>query len=604
MPPLDLSLPQAAPVTLDAWLTLAVLLALLALFVWNRWRADVVAALSAAALIVLGVVTPAQGISGFANEATVTVAFMLIISGGLVKTGAIDAVALLMTRLARKSEARLLALILAVVTPVSALINNTAAVAVLLPVVLGVARNTGNAPSKLLMPLSFASQLGGTLTLIGTSTNLLVAAIVVDLGFERIGLFDITAPAAVLAGIGLLYLLTLGRRLTPNRPAPRSLLEIYELNEYVTALEVQSRSPLAGRSLAESRFGSRFGLQIIIIEREEGRVTMPSGGVVLRTGDVLLVQGTIADIAEVGQREGLKITGTSSSLEKVGKTEQRLAEILITPRSRMIGRTLRQLEFRARYGVSALGIRRHGEPIHAAIGDIRLRPGDILLVQGSTEALRQLHEDGHVSLIGLIDMKPRRRRLMLLATSIMTLVVLLPALGLTTILMSAFIGVLLMILTGCIAPDEAYAELDGQVLVLLAALLPLGIALQETGVAAVIARGLAGVAEPLGAYGLLACVYVVTVALTAIVSNAATAVVMTPIAVSVAIASGLSPMPFVLAVMFAASNSFVTPMGYHTNLFVYGPGGYEFHDYIRVGGPLTILMIIAATLVIPLFHGF
>jgi di/tricarboxylate transporter len=193
---------------------------------------------------------------------------------------------------------------------------------------------------------------------------------------------------------------------------------------------------------------------------------------------------------------------------------------------------------------------------------------------------------------------------MLLATSIMTLVVLLPALGLTTILMSAFIGVLLMILTGCIAPDEAYAELDGQVLVLLAALLPLGIALQQTGVAAVIARGLAGLAEPLGPYGLLACVYIVTVALTAIVSNAATAVVITPIAVSVAMASGLSPMPFVLAVMFAASNSFVTPMGYHTNLFVYGPGGYEFHDYIRVGGPLTILMIVAATLVIPLFYGF
>lgn len=594
----------AASLAVDGWLTVAVLSAVLVLFVWNRWRADVVAASSAAALVGLGVVSPAQGISGFANEATLTVAFMLILSGGLVKTGVIDAVAVHATRLARKSERRLFVLMVAVVTPVSAFINNTAAVAVLLPVVLGAARSTGTAPSRLLMPLSFASQMGGSLTLIGTSTNLLVAAIVIDLGLDRIGLFEITAPALILAILGLLYLLTLGRRLTPQRPPPGDLLEIYELNDYVTALEIQPDSPLIGRSLAESRFGSRFGLQVVVIERFEGRVTAPTGSAVLRTGDVLLVEGKIANIAEVRQREGLAITGTAPSLAEVETQDRRLAEVLIPQRSRVHGRSLRQLQFRAHYGVSALGIRRHGEAIHDAIGDILLEPGDILLVQGSTDALRRLHDEGDVSLIGLVNVEPRRRSRLVAASAIMAAVVLLPALGFTTILVSAFFGALLMILTGCIDADDAYGELDGHVLVLLAALLPLGIALQETGVAAILASNLTSFAQPLGPHGLLACIYVLTVLLTAFVSNAATAVVLTPIAVSVAIGSGFSPMPFVLAVMFAASNSFVTPIGYQTNLFVFGPGGYEFHDFLRVGGPLTVLMIIAATFVIPLFFGF
>jgi di/tricarboxylate transporter len=265
---------------------------------------------------------------------------------------------------------------------------------------------------------------------------------------------------------------------------------------------------------------------------------------------------------------------------------------------------LREIRFRARYGMSVLGVRRHGEPIHEAIGAIRFEPGDILLVHGSAESLRSLHDEGDVSLIGVVPVRRRRRRRAGYAVAIMAAVVLLPAFGVTTILVSALLGTLAMFLTGCIEPGRAYEELDGQVLVLLAAMIPLGVALQQTGAATATARLLLTLLEPTGPLGALAGVYILTTVLTAVVSNAATAVVLTPIAISLAGSLGVSPMPFVIAVMFAASTSFATPIGYQTNMFIYGPGGYEFKDYLKVGGPLNILVAIVSTLVIPVFFPF
>lgn len=596
--------------TPDIALTLAVAAGALALFVWNRLPVDVVGLLVMVTLIVLGLVTPQEGISGFANEATVTVAAMLVLSTGMLRTGAVDVLARWVARLAEGSEFRLLAVVLAIVVPVSALINNTAAVAIMLPMLLGLAREMEIAPSRLLMPLSFGGQMGGTLTLIGTSTNLLVAGLVLDLGLDRIRLFDITPPALVLTAAGLVYLVTLGRWLTPTREAPTDLLQGYELRDYLTGLVVEEGSPLLGRSLAECRFGEEYGLQVLEIRRGEECLYSPGGGAVLHVGDLLLVRGKPQEIVEIGERDGLRITGTQPEMMLADADRQEdedgpvLAEGIVPPRSRVVGSSVRRLNFRARYGVTVLAVQRHDEPLQEPLGDIAFKAGDTLLLQGSADRLQELHKMGDISLLGPVQVPRKRRRKIGIAVLIMALVVLLPALEATTILVSSLAGAAAMFVTGCITPEEAYEEVDWMVIILLGSILPLGIAMQQTGTAAFLTQQLLEVTAALGPHGVLAALYLLTTLLTAVISNNAAAVVLTPIAVSTGVALEMSPLPLVIAVMLAASNSFVTPIGYQTNTFIYGPGGYRFSDFIRVGGPLNLLLLALATLVIPLFFPF
>jgi len=594
-------------------LTLGIAAGALALFAWNRLRVDVVGLIVMAALIVTGLVTPQEGVSGFSNEAMVTIAAMFVLSAGLVRTGAVDVLGRWVARLAGASEGRLLAISLALVIPLSAFVNNTPVVVVMIPMILGITRQTGIAPSRLFMPISFASQMGGTLTLIGTSTNLLVAGLALELGLGRIGLFDITPPALVLACVGVLYLLTVGRWLTPSRNPSTDLVASYELREYLTGLIVDEDSPLAGRTLRDSRFGEQHGLQVIGIEREGERVTFPRGGTHIHADDLLLVRGKVADIARIGETEHLRISGTrpelslaavSSATDEADPKRERLAEVIVPPRSPVVGSTLRSLNFRGRYGVPVLGIQRHGEPLHAALGDIELEAGDLLLVQANDAQLRGLHRGRDLALLGPIDLPARRRRKIKVAVPILAAVVLLAAFDVTTILVAAILGVVGMFLTGCITPEEAYREVDWMVLVLLGSIIPLGIAMQNTGTAHVIALGVVRLTEPLGLYGVLAAFYLLTSLLTEIISNNATAVVLTPVAIGTSVALGISPMPLVVAVMIAASNSYMTPIGYQTNTFIYGPGGYRFADFVRVGGPLNVLMLVAATVVIPLFFPF
>jgi di/tricarboxylate transporter len=567
-----------------------------------------------AALIVLGLVTPREGISGFANEATITVALMLVLSAGLLRTGTIDLLGRRMGRMAGGKERRLLLIVVAMSIPISAVLNNTAVVAILMPVVLGLSRTHAVAPSRILMPLSFASQIGGTITLVGTSTNLIVAGLVLDLGLDRIGLFDITPAALILAVVGVAYLLTLGAWLTPTRNSSSDLLQRYELGDYLAGLTLDPDSNLAGRSLAELRFAEEYGLEVLAIDRADGRVTALSGGTVLAPGDALLVRGTIAEIAHVEEIPGLRVSGSTPPLMEglgeggdaasSGDGDSLLAEVLVPPRSHVIGRSLRDLGFRARFGVGVLGLQRHGRAVQERIADLALEAGDVLLVQGPSSALQQVHQERDLALLGAVDVPARRKRKMKIAVPVMAGVVLLPAFGVTTILVSALLGAIAMFLTGCITPEEAYEEMDWSVIMLLGTLLPLGIAMQRSGTAEMLADGLVGATAPLGAYGTLAAFYLLTTALTSLISNAAAAVVLTPMAVATGAALGVSPIPFVITVMFAASNSFLTPIGYQTNLFVYAPGGYRFSDFVRVGGPLTLLLAAASTFIIPIFFPF
>jgi di/tricarboxylate transporter len=562
------------------------------------------------ALIVLGLVTPREGISGFSNEAMITVAAMFILSAGLLRTGAIDVMGRFAERASGRSELRLLLVSLLFVIPLSAFINNTPVVVVMIPMVLGIARKLNIAPSRLFMPISFGSQMGGTLTLIGTSTNLLVAGLVLELGMDRIRLFDITLPALVLTVVGVTYLLTVGRALTPTRHTPQDLLSSYDLRRYLTGLVVKADSPIVGQTLRDSKFGSNFGLQVIGIDRGGDRIAFPRGGQIVEAGDVLIVEGQIANIAGIEQVDHLEIAGTQPDFPieqprtQDARPETRLAEVIVPPRSPVVGRTLQELNFRNRYGVPVLGIQRHGEPLHERMRDVVLQPGDILLISGTNQELNALHRGGELALLGAVRLPARRRRKMKYAVSIIIGVVALAAFDVMPILVSSILGVIAMFLLRCITPDEAYEDIDWMVLVLLGSIIPLGIAMQNTGTAELVAALLVRATEPLGLYGVLATFYVLTSVMTEIISNNAAAVVLTPIAIATALALGASPMPFVIAVMLAASNSFMTPIGYQTNTFIYGPGGYRFSDFIRVGGPLNVLLIITATFAIPFFFPF
>jgi di/tricarboxylate transporter len=589
-------------------LTLAVAAGALGLFVWNRLRVDVVGLIVMAALIVTGLVTPREGISGFANEAMLTVAAMFVLSSGLVRTGAVDILGRWVARLAGGSEFRLLLVSIALVIPLSAFINNTPVVVVMIPLVLGIAREGGARPSKLFMPISFASQMGGTLTLIGTSTNLLVAGLVLELGLERIRLFDITPPALVLMVAGVLYLVTVGRWLTPVRQPARDVIESYELREYLTALVVEPDSPLADRSLGESRFGSEYGLEVVAIDREGRRLDRVGSSTVLHAGDVLVVRGKIPDIARIRDVAHLSI---ASPKPEIGEPRMAgsgsgtgLAELMVPPRSRLVGRSLRQTNFRHRFGVPVLGIQRHGAALRQRMRDVALAPGDLLLVQGTPDELRRIHEGRELTLLGAVTLPARRARKLRIAVPILAAVVLLAAFNVMPILVSAILGVIAMFLTGCVTPEEAYEDVDWMVLVLLGSIIPLGLAMQRTGAAELLATRIVHLTTPLGPVGTLAAFFLLTSLLTELISNNAAAVVLTPIAIATGIGLGVSPLPFVIAVMIAASNSFMTPIGYQTNTFIYGPGGYRFSDFLRVGGPLNLLMVIAAALVIPLFFPF
>ncbi|HUF13494.1 MAG TPA: SLC13 family permease [Longimicrobiales bacterium] len=604
-----------AALTRDVALALAVCALALLLFVWNRVRPDVVAGIVATVLMVSGLLTPAEAVSGFGNEATIIVGLLLVLSAALLRTGAVEQLGLLVGRIARDSELRLLVAVLLLVVPLSAFVNNTAAVAVLLPLVIGLARNASFSASRVLMPLSFAGQLGGTLTLIGSSTNLVVAGLVVQLGLGRIRLFDITPPAFAMVLVGVLYLLTVGRWLLPHREPVADLLESYELHDYLASIRVGAESSWVGRTIAHLRLRETEGLNVVAIEREDGSHAVPVASTVINPGDMLLVEGTIAALTALRDVSGVDLGVAETAAgwpaapvrERADREEDdplRTAEIMVPRRSHAAGRTLRQIGFRARYQIGAIGLRRHGQPLHEPLADVVLRTGDLLLVQGRASALRALHEEGELALVGAVEVPVRRRNKMRIAIAIMVGVVAMAALGIAPILASAMVGTSLVFLTGCLTAEEAYEDVDWSVIVLIGALLPLGMAMQRSGAAAFLAGQTLDLAAPLGLYGLLAAVYLLTVALTSMISNAAAAVILTPVAAAVATGAGSSPLPFVVAVMFAASNAFLTPVGYQTNLFVYGPGGYRFGDYFRLGAPLTALTAAVATLVVPVFFPF
>ncbi len=593
---------NSTAMTLEIGLVLGILVGAVALFISEKFPIDLVAFLVLASLLVLKLVTPEQGVSGFSNQATVTVAAMFILSAGIQKTGAIAALGRLLLRQA-KNRVLALALIMASVGLLSAFINNTAAVAVFIPLVLTIAARRKIAPSRLLIPLSFASQFGGVCTLIGTSTNLLVSAISAQAGYGAFSMFEFSRLGFIYFVVGALYFVLFGRWLLPDRKS-KDLTEAFQLGEYITEMRVAAESPLIGKTVRQSKLGSDHDVTVVRLLHHHKKVWSPLRQH-LDKGDVLLVRGKVKDLMDMKASTGLVLNAEFKLRDaEFESDDQMLIQALVAPRARIIGHDLKELDFRNRYNALVLAIQRRGESIREKLNSVSLELGDALLIQAPKEEVARLREDDDFIVLGALDEPSLRRRKVPIVLAIIAIVVGLAAFNFMPILVAAIAGTIVMVLTRCIDLEEAYESIDWKVIFLLAGIFPLGIAMQETGAARLIAEGTIGLVGNMGPIAVLAMLYLVTSILTATMSNNATAVLLAPIAIATAQNLNVDPKPFLMCVTFAASTSFATPIGYQTNTMIYNPGGYRYTDFFRAGIPLNIIFWILAVILIPMFWSF
>ena len=553
-----------------------------------------------------------RGLSGFASTATITVLAMFILSDGVQRTGIVQILGAKIASLTGDSETKQLSATVGLVAPISGFINNTAAVAILLPMVTDIAHKGKLSPSKLLLPLSYASMFGGMLTLIGTSTNILASQLSAELIDQPFSMFEFTQLGIIVTVIGTVYLLTVGRYLVPSRiPVEEDLTEEFEMGEYLTEVVVREDSPLIGQTVDEALRVSAFDVDIVQLVREKRTFLEPLGQKSIRAGDVFAVRtdrDTLVDLLDV---EGLDIIPDvevdDAELETANERKN-LVEVVVAPGSSLIGETLVSTNFRQRYDATVLALR-HGQELYRQRMDhVTLRIGDTLLVQATPESIDRLNRNNDFIVAQEVARPDFRRSKIPVAIGIVAAVVGVAALTPVHIVISALGGALAMVLTGCLRPPELYDAVQWDVIFLLAGVIPLGSALQETGGADLLAElFVMGAGSVLTAGGGLAVVlglmYLVTALLTNIISNNASVVLMIPVAIETAQQLNASAFAFVLAVTFAASTAFMTPVGYQTNLLVYGPGGYRFTDYLKVGAPLQAVFAVATTLGIAYFWG-
>ncbi len=592
--------------TLEIALAFAILIGALVIFALDLFPIDLVALAIMALILILGPilgVTPQEAISGFSNPATITVLAMFILSGGINRTGAINLLAQHMARFAGNAELRQLITIMLVVAPISIFINNTAAVAILIPSVIALAHEHRRAPSKLLIPLSFFSQLAGIITLIGTSTNILASTLSARAGYGAFGMFEFAKVGLLIFVTGALYLLLFGRKLLPERQTELELTESYQIKEYLTEVIVLSNSPLVGKRLVDSRLREQFDIHVWEVLRDGQELAHPLGDKVLKAGDILCIKTNTRQLLKISEAEGLAIEPEARLESRELKSDQRkLLEVVIGPNSDLIGGTLQTTNFRHHYNSTVIAIRQHGEVIQERLGQVRLHFGDTLLLRGTISALAQIKREPGFIVGEEVPVEEFRTEKIPTALAIVAGVVIIAALG-QPILVTALVGSVLMVVTGCLKMNELRESIRLDVIFLLAGLIPLGLALEKTGGAQLLADLAVQAAAYVAPLIVLGIFYLTAMILTELISNNATVVVMVPVAVTTAETLGLDPTAFILAIMFAASTSFSTPVGYQTNTMIYGPGGYKFLDFTRVGLPLNLLLAIVTPLYIYLVWG-
>jgi di/tricarboxylate transporter len=587
--------------TLQMFLVLAVTVIVFFGFVRERQPPDVTALLGVSLLLVFGALSTDQFLGVFANGAPITIGAMFVLSKALENTGVIASMGALASRLAGDSWLRAMLLLLLPVIFLSAFVNNTPVVVVLTPVVIALARQQGNASSRYLIPLSFASILGGTCTLVGTSTNLLVDGIAQREGLAAFGIFEITGVGVILAIAGLLYLLLFGWWLLPDRPEQRVDLPS-GARRFLTEAVVPPGSPLVDKRVRESGLARHKVLKIL---RGRHELSRDPEDVVLKAGDRLVIESERDEV--LGLRQGRMaslLDLPKGELQAVAETRSQLAEAIVGPEARIIGMTVAELNLERRFGIHVIGVHRHKKRLNRGFDQLRLKVGDVLLLEGSPGDLSRLYHNRSFVNVAVPEVRTLQREKAPLALLAIGAVVLLAALDVFPIVTLAVIGATFVVLTGCLSAEDAYESIQWPILLLIFAMLAIGLALERTGAMELLVRGLMVGAERLGPLGLLLVLYAVTSAATEFMSNNAAAILLTPIAIGVAAGAGLDPRPFVVAVMLAGSASFATPIGYQTNTFVYQAGGYRFTDFLRVGLPMNLLALLVSVFLIPRFWPF
>jgi di/tricarboxylate transporter len=590
---------------LEILFVFAVLALAVFLFVTEKLPVDLVALLVMALLLTSGIITPAEGLSGFSNTATITVGAMFVLSAGLFKTGAVNFLGAFVNRIFQKSFLTAMIVVMALVGFLSAFINNTPVIAIFLPILLGVARETRISASKILMPVSFASMFGGVCTLIGTSTNILVSSIAEKQGLPAFSMFEFAPLGLIMFAVGTIYMLAVGIRLIPERRGEGDLTETFNLNEYLTEIVLLPDAISVGCRIKDAPLVRDLDIAILEIRRADETIHQPGANEILQAGDVLLVRCDLEKIRQMQQRAGVRLKPQAKWGDaSLTSEDYRLLEAVVAPNSALVGSTLKKSDFRENYGATVLAMRHRGRLLREKLSETVLSAGDLLLIEIHRERLNAFKRNADFIVTSEKQTVEFRRNKVFIAAAIVAGVVLAASLNVAPIVVAAVVGAILLILLGCITLDEAYQAIEWKIIFLLAGVLSLGIALEKTGAAAVISSN---IVSSVGAFGLVALVsafYLLTSVLTETMSNNATAALLAPIAIATAASLNVNPQPFLVAVTFAASASFVTPVGYQTNTMIYGPGQYKFFDFVKVGTPLNIIFWLLATILIPIFWSF
>ena len=589
---------------MDAAILTMIILGGLTLFA-TRWLSmEVTALLIIAALALTGILEPSEALQGFSSTATVTVAAMFVVGAGLSRTGAIEILTHFLARYCMQRPSLTLLIFAGIVGIASAFVNNTPVVVIMVPVLLRICRGARVHSSTLFMPISFFSILGGTCTLLGTSTNILIDDLFRKSGGAGFEIFDFTAIGSVYMLVGVGAIIVLAPRLLPHRDALAALIPSERSACFVTEFVLGSESKLVGQRVSEI-FGLDESIHLLELIRGESIILRANAEYyVLEPNDALIVEGSPKHInAFLNSCEGVELASVVEDEHRVPmKTIQlKLVEAVILPDSPFTGRYVASLGLNRLYGVKVMAVQRHGRQHRYQIRQMRLQPGDVLLLQADDHGLAALRETGAVLIVEGVEQTIYRRGRMPLAIAIMAGVVTATAVLGAPLVISALVGAALMMLTRCVRVDEAVRALDLSILMLLAGTIPLGVAMLKTGLAQQIVHGAMGLIGESRPWVLLSALYILTAILSAFLSNNAAAVILAPIAIDMAAVLGVDPRPLLMAVAFGASASFATPIGYQTNAIVMGPGGYTFGDFLRLGIPLTIIMWIAATILIPIF---
>lgn len=594
--------------TLEIAIALGIIVAAFVLFVVDKYPIDFVAFTIIATVLVLGPVLdikPEEAISGFSNPATITVLAVFILSGGIQRSGAINILARQMIRFAGDSPVRQQLAVQGFLAPISPFINNTAAVAIMIPAVMRLASETKRSPSKLLIPLSYMAQLTGVITLIGTSTNIIASQLLEESGHAPFSMFEFAHVGILVALTGGIFLIVVGRHLLPDHQVGNIGGVPYGVSDYLTEFIILEDSPLVGKMLAETNLSTEYDVQVLEILRGDTRIRHRLGRRRLRAGDILQIWASTENLLRLKDATGIALeaeTRLESDVPRSARDNFEFMAVVVGPNSELIGATVASSNFRNRFGVTVIAIRKHGTLLRDRLGHVRLGFGDTLLLQGDAASFDLVRADRGFIVTEQSNLESFRTRKIPVAIGIVAGVVLLAAIG-QPILVTAIVGCVLMVITGCLRVDELHASIRWDVIFLLAGMIPLGIMLERTGGVDLLADYAVRFAEVVPAIGVLYIFYIVTTLMTEVVSNNAAAIIMVPIGITSAMTLGVQPSAVVLAIMFAASVSFATPMSYQTNTMIYGIGGYTFRDFLRVGGLMNILMMATTPLWIYLFWG-